>query len=441
MKLVKMSLLAATLLASSAFAIENVKVSGDAKLFYHTDDAGDFAGTLGAGSSSGTETSGTLFNKNNAIGQAAAKVGLTADLTEGVSVGVSITALSTLGLQGQLVSGVWEGTNGVDDSFWFDEAWIAGTVGKTTGKIGRMELDTPLVFSETWSIATNTFEAAVLLNQDIPDTTLVGTYVGGSNGGNILGRAVISQAGNAAVGGGNDATTFHQFYEGAFAAGVVNNSWKPLTAQAWYYDASSVADAYWLQADIALDMGLLIGAQFTGLSIKEGAMGSTLVDSSNTAFAVKAGYEVKDMVTVSAAFSQTGTDTDNVGTVAGIDGIGAGMNLAAYGQSKLYTEAWWNYGYITRADTTAINVTATTPEELTWAELGLYLTQATVGENGSGVDRKQDMMEVTLSASKSFGPLDTSLVYVLTDAEDLNLDTNGEGQSFNAIQAYLTYNF
>ena len=34
MKLVKMSLLAATLVASSAFAIDNVKVSGDAKLYY-----------------------------------------------------------------------------------------------------------------------------------------------------------------------------------------------------------------------------------------------------------------------------------------------------------------------------------------------------------------------------------------------------------------------
>ena len=191
MKLVKMSLLAATLIASSAFAIDNVKVSGDAKLFYHTDDAGD-QDTLGAGSPSGTETSGKLFNKSYAIGQAAAKVGLTADLIEGVSTGVSITALSTLGLERQLVSGVWEATNGTDDTFWFDEAWIAGTVGKTTGKIGRMQLDTPLVFSETWSIAANTFEAAVLINQDIPDTTLIGAYVGGSNSGNILNRSVIS---------------------------------------------------------------------------------------------------------------------------------------------------------------------------------------------------------------------------------------------------------
>jgi len=409
MKLVKMSLLAATLIASSAFAIDNTKVSGDAKLYYSTSDDGD----------------NSLFNKDGAFGQASAKVGLTTDLTDGVSAGVSITALSTLGLQNQLVGGVWETTNGADDSFWFDEAWIAGTVGKTTGKIGRMELDTPLVFSETWSVATNTFEAAVLINQDIPGTTLVGAYVGGSNGGDVFGRQVIAPMNPA----GN--TNFSQFYNGAFAAGAINNSWKPLTVQGWYYNATSVANAYWLQADLQLDMGLVLGAQFTGLDLKKYTVGQ---DSSNTAFAVKAGYELKDTLAISAAFSQTGNDKDN--------GFGAGMNLAASGQSKLYTEAWWNYGYITLNDTTAFNVTVSTPEALTYVGLAAYVTSSTSAD-GIAVGTDTEMLEVTLEATKSFGPLDASLLYILTDANDQNLkDANADsGQSYNTIQAYLTYNF
>ena len=438
MKLVKMSLLAATLIASSAFAIDNTKVAGDAKLFYGTADAGD----------------ASLFNKDGAYGQAAAKVGLTTDLTEGVSAGASITALSTLGLEGQLVNGVWEATNGVSDAFWFDEAWIAGTVGKTTGKIGRMELDTPLVFSETWSIATNTFEAAVLINQDIPDTTLVGAYVGGSNGGNIsrllTGKAsVISPIDNNSTG-----TNFHQFYNGAYTVGAINNSWKPLTVQGWYYNATSAANAYWLQADVALDFGLLLGGQYTGLDIKNAALGAPLVDSSNTAYAVMAGYEMKDTFKITAAYSQTGKDDDN--------GIGAGMNLAASGQSKLYTEAWWNYGYITKNDTAAFNVTVTTPEELTWAGLGLYYTQSTSKDSltvydatgANGVVSDLVMSEITLEATKSFGPLDMSLLYIMTNAEDQNSKGDvalagdptttvqtEKGQSYNTIQAYLTYNF
>ncbi len=442
MKLVKMSLLAATLIASSAFAIDNTKVSGDAKLYYGTAD----------------NDGADLFNKEGAYGQAAAKVGLTTDLTEHVSAGVSITALSTLGMQGQIVAddGVWEDTNGVDDSFWFDQVWLAGTVGKTTGKIGRMELDTPLVFSETLSVATNTFEAAVLINQDIPDTTLVGAYVGGSNGGSLArladGKvAVISPTTNDGSANIGSATNFHQFYNGAYTAGLVNNSWTPMTVQGWYYNATSVADAYWLQADVALDMGLILGAQFTGLNVKQGALANVGKlgaaglpdDSSNTAFALMAGYEMTDVFAVKGSFSQTGDEQNNGGL------IGAGMNLAASGQSKLYTEAWWNAGFITKNDTSAFNVTVTTPEALTWAALGLYYTQSTSADQLVLTTGTEDLelSELTLTASKSFGALDTSIAYVYTNAGTLNAefdaanDQTKKGEGFNNLQLYLTYNF
>ena len=420
MRLIKMSLLAATLVASSAFAIENTKAAGDAKLFYWTQDSGE----------------NSLFNKNGTTGQVAANVGITTDLTEGVSAGASIIALSTLGLEGQLVSDVWEHTNGTSDTFWFDEVWLAGTVGKTTGKIGRMKLDTPLVFSETWSIASNTFEAAVLINQDIPDTTLVGAYVGGSNGG-TLNRLLPGNIGAViAITNPVTNTNFSQFYKGAYAAGVINNSWKPLSVQAWYYGATSTATAYWAEADLEMDFGLLFGAQYTGMTLKKGALGVIPKKSSNSAFAVKAGYQLKDIATLSAAYSKTGKDDDN--------GVGAGMNMAASGQSKLYTEAWWNYGYITRNDTSAINVTATTPESLTWAQLGIYFTQSASKDAFSGAKGKEDlkMTEVTVEAAKSFGPLDIGLYYIMTKADDQNQEKLvKKGDAFNAVQAYFTYNF
>ena len=413
MKLVKMSLLAATLIASSAFAIDNVKASGDAKLYYATHD------------DTNNNADAALFDQTSSDGQAALGLGVTADLTEGISAGVHLTALSALGLT-NIVSNVWEA--GIEDQFWFDEAWLAGTYGKTTAKVGRMTIDTPLAFTETWSIAKNTFDAGVLINQDIPDTTLVGAYLGESNDGGT------GQYGNVIADSDNFTnSTFGLINggKGAYATGVVNNSWKPLTVQGWFYNLPSTANAYWAQADFAFDFGLLIGGQFAGIDAKRVAVG----DSGNTAVSAMAGYEVKDIVTVSAAFSQIGTN-DN--------GIGAGFNVFG-AQSKLYTEAWWNYGYITRADTTAINVTAKTPEELTYVALGLYLTQATVGANGAAVDFKDDMMEVTLEASKSFGPLDAALLFIMTDAEDQNIDVTAPagtaGDSYNTLQAYLTYNF
>ncbi|HFU74253.1 MAG TPA: porin [Helicobacteraceae bacterium] len=406
MKLVKMSLAAAMLMGASAFAIENVKVSGDAKLFYSTNDSMDPSYTA--------NDDAALFNKVSSAGQAALGLGVTADLTEGVSAGTHLTALTSLGLYNNLVANVWEGTP--EDEFWFDEAWIAGTVGKTTGKIGRMELDTPLVFSESWSIAKNTFEAAVVINQDIPDTTLVAAYVGQTSGSMLSTKSGYAGVTSDFVGASAN-TNFQSFWNGAYAFGAVNNSWEPLTAQAWYYDAQQSVQAYWLQADFNME-GIVAGLQYTGISYVGGGLTGVAADTDGNAFAGKLGYEA-DSFGVSAAYSQTGEDA------------GAGFNLDGYAQSKLYTEAWWNYGYITGADTSAINVTATySMKDI--VDLGAYYTMTDQTDKAGDAD----MTELTLEVAKSFGPLDTGLYYIMTDAKDQN-----NGDASNTIQVYLTYNF
>ena len=412
MKLVKMSLAAVILMSASAFAIENTKVSGNAQLMYQTVDAGDKS----------------LFDKANSAADAGIHLNATTDLLPNFTAGASFTALSTLGLENNLVSDVWGGSHGlkkqpgsdltvkVEDASWFDQAWMAYTAGKTTAKLGRMALDTPLAFTETWSIEQNTFEAAVLINQDIPDTTLIAAYIGNGNGTEAFGDANSSgPIGKAALVNQNGNFTTYGV-DGAYAAGVVNNSWKPLTVQAWYYDVNRMAQAYWLEADLAMDMGLLLGAQYSGIDV------SDLVGSNVTSdvFAVMAGYTMEDKFTVKASYSAVGKD------------FGAGFNTAtAQGtaQSKLYTEAWWNYGYITRADTTAYNVTAE-GNVADMFDAGLYYTAATVGADN------QDMSEITVALNKSYGPLDTSLLYIYTDAEDQNA-----GEAYSNVQVYLTLNY
>ncbi len=383
MKIVKMSLVAAMLTGASAFAIDNVKVSGNAKLFYSTQD------------DSKANPDASLFDKSSSTGEASLNVGLTADLTEGVSAGTTLNAISTLGLYNNIVSSTW--TGGIQDTFFFGEAWLAATAGKTTGKIGRMQLDTPLVFSETWSVVANTFEAAVLINQDLPGTTLVGAYVGQHNSAAALG------------GGFDDFTTspFKSFYNGAYAIGAVNNSFEPLTAQAWYYDAQQAVKAYWLQADLDLS-GIVAGVQYTGADWYAS-------DTTGTAFAAKLGFEMKDKFSISGAYSSV----DDKAT--------AGANLAG-SQSKLYTEAWWYYGIITKADTTAYNVTATA--SVSDFDLGVYYTQAQVGADDA------DFTEATFEVAKPFGPLDVGLYYIYT-----KYDADNNGDAYNTVQAYLTYNF
>jgi len=437
MKLTKMSLVAALLIGSSAFALDNTKVSGDANVYYNTSDA----------------NSGTLFDKKASSADVAINLNATTDVMSNdlvsLSAGAGYTVLTTLGLEQNFVSGVWGGShtaalnNGstygakVNDASWFREAWVAATSGKTTAKLGRMALDTPLAFTETWTAEQNTFDAAVVINQDIPDTTLVGAYVGNGNGTEQL-------AGNNGTAGGlptgnnmhsnvntlglatgpvvNANGKFDTYGKsGAYAAGVINNSYAPLTAQAWYYDVVQVATAYWLQADLDASSlgvnGLTFGAQYSGVTAA--ASGS----KEDNVYAVKLGYGMKDMFAASVAYSQT-NDNGSIGY--------AGFNTATAAgtaQSKLYTEAWWNYGYVTRTDTTAYNVTVTSPVNGMF-DLGLYYTYA----DQAKAKGPNDLKEFTLTAGKSFGPLDLTAAYI-------NSDYGKVQDSSNTVQVYATLNF
>ncbi len=425
MKFTKMSLVAALLIGSSAFALDNIKMSGNADLFYSTQDNG----------------SNSLFDKDASAADAALNLNVTADLvkndTVAISAGAGYTVLSTLGLENNLVSNVWGSAHGatidtgasylgaapvngakVENANWMNEAWIAATAGKTTAKIGRMELDTPLVFTETWSIEKNTFEAAVVINQDIPDTTLVGAYVGNGNGtetygqdvnGTVIGNklamgAVVNQDGQFTTYGTN----------GAYTVGAINNSFKPLTVQAWYYSLTQLATAYWLQADLNMD-GILAGGQYTSASLDHGN-----TDASST-YALMLGYEMKDVVTVKAAYSSA----DDKGVV------GAANTATASGQSKLYTEAWWNYGHVTKLNNNAFALSA----EGTVASVDLFAQYTNVNDKSAD---NNDMNEFTVTAGKSFGPLDATLAYVYSD---IKTNTVGDDETSNMIQAYLTLNF
>lgn len=442
MKLVKMSLATAVLLGASAFAIDNVKVNGDAKLYYTTDDKGTAnlfeSGALGEG--------GPRVNSGGAAVDTALRLGVTGDLLKGVSFGVTGYAVSALGLEKNLVGNTWTGAHGrtsgtaVDDRAWIGEAWLATTVGKTTAKVGRMELDTPLIYSEKWSIVPNTFGAAVLINQDLPDTTLVAAWVGQGNGLNVAGANNLGGIDNNSSGVGIDGymgagASFGTFINsGAYAAGAVNNSFKPLVAQAWYYNVSSIADAFWLQGDIdcSLVKGVKIGAQYSKMDPK-GQANLVGVTADSSAYAFKLGYEGIDNLKVSAAYSSA--DDKGVLKIANV----ATNNLAT-AESKLYTETFWNRGWVGAAGADTWNVKGSYDVKdiakfcVSYTDISVGTTNA-VNRSLNGLDN-EDLKEVAVSATKSFGPLDTRLAYISTDSTVVN-----NGKRFNTLQAYLTLNF
>jgi hypothetical protein len=406
MKFTKMSLVAALLIGSSAFAIENTKVSGDANLYYSTKSQND----------NNANTNDDLFNKQTSKGEASLHLGLTTDLTKNVSAGAAVDVISTLGLANNLVSTTWTGAT--EDTYVVSEAWLAATFGETTGKVGRMELDTPLVYSETWSLVTNTFEAGVLINQDIPDTTLVAAYVGQHDTVAVMGDG-IAQA----------TSPFVSFYDGAYAFGVINSSIKPITVQAWYYDAQKTVKAYWLQADLDASelgvKGLVAGAQYSSQNFNDAV---TL--KKNDVYALMLGYSIKDIATVKVAYSSVGKDTN--GGDAGYN-LATGSTSSGTAQSKLYTEAWWNYGKVTQNDTDSYKISLESPVQGLF-DLGIYYTNA----DQSTIANNNDLSEITLTASKSFGPLDATLVYINADVKTPAV---GDDETSDTIQAYLTLNF
>lgn len=436
MKLVKMSLVAAMVMGASAFAIDNVKVSGDAKLYYSTNDK-DVA------------NAGNLFDQENSIADTALRLGVTGDLLKNVSFGATGYAVSSLGLENNLVSNVWTGAHGnttnangtqVDDQAWMGELWIATTMGKTTAKVGRMELDTPLVFSEKWSIVPNTFEGAVAINTDLPDTTLVGAWIGKGNGANALGynsRGIGGVDNNSSgigsdggvVGAGANFNTFGA--NGAYAVAAINNTFKPLVAQLWYYNVASVADAFWLQADwdCQLLKDVKVGAQYANMSPK-GVVEKAGITKDSSAYAFKLAYAGVQKLNLSAAYSKVDAD----GTLK-IANVATDNTRAA--QSKLYTEVLWNWGYVGAPDAESVALKA--DYDIGFAKLAAQYTHVSIDNTNAQVVTKADgtnLNEVALSASKSFGPLDTKLAYISTNANDQN-----SGKQYNTLQAYLALNF
>ncbi len=392
MKNLSLSLVVIATIATASYAdIKLDSVGGSAKLFYDTNDA---SGDL------------DLFNKAASIGNVAANINGVASLgkCDCTKLNFGITGVSTMGLENTLVGGTWiEHMNGLKDAVWIDTLNVSfrplDGISNTTMVVGRQALDTPMVFSEKWNIAENTYDAAVAVNTDIIDTTLVAGWIGRSN---IAGASTV-RAGN--IGDGYE--TFLT-KEGAYAVGAITTAIPTVTAQVWYYTAPTVANVAWAQAETEY-AGFSLGGQFGMLDGSD--------DSDGNAFAVKVGYTLAGLG-LSASFSSV---DDMIGTSAALGFANLGGS-----QSPLYTETWWSYGHVGAQDTDSFNVSATYDLENV-ANFGIYYTNA---DHASA----PDLSEAAITLTKSIGNLDATLAYYNTDIDDGSDASNG-------VQVYLNYNF
>lgn len=418
MKLGKLSLVAVMALGTSAFAVDNVKVSGEAKVWYQTTE-------------DSTVADKDFFDKEtNSLANVSLMVGTTMDLTSGVSMGASAYALSTLGLENILVGDTpsnkvkADGSTSsvaerVSDQAWARELYIAYTAGKTTAKVGRQELNTPLAFTEKWNVADNTFDAAVLLNNDLQDTTLVAAWVGKHNG---AGSTATPYVGSTTV---NLNGTFDTFgASGAYAFGAINKSIPDTTVQAWYYNVLDVADAYWVQADAKIAGMIDVGAQYAAMDVK-----NTSGDSKTDIFAVKAATDVAG-VNVYAAYSSAskGVETINFSNVSTGD-----KSMIYTAQGSIYMDG----EFTTLSDTNAWKVGAST-KMIPGVTLSASYAEAEVGNNSGSrtnagtsiTDRETDLSAWDIVANTKVGPVGLTAIYTqyaidykLASLTDKDLDT------------------
>ncbi len=253
--------------------------------------------------------------------------------------------------------------DGNDDSFsMLGQAYIQGKFGNTVVKVGRQQLDTPLAGSDDARMIPNLFEAAVVINSDIKDATLIGAHVtkvaygsfANAYGGGEL--ALISGYGNRTdykngyfQNMGKAALGDTAQNSGVTAAAVIYKGVPGLTLQVWDYYAHEILNAVYAQADYSWKCLLNPAATMTGSVqyIKESDMHDTLNLSSASYYGVQLAMKAGNF-NAAAAYSATGTDSGSSFN---------GSVLSPWGGMPAFTQ-----GMVTRhqffADTTAYKLSA-----------------------------------------------------------------------------------
>ena len=211
-----------------------IKLGGQGVIYYQTNDS------LGH----------DFLNQDSSSANAGLQINLSSDIGNDFGVGYQGTYLGTLGLEKSVVAGVRQhAKKDTLNAYATTKLFMTKKVNNTTLKFGRQELPkslSPLAFSESWNVFKNTFDAVVLANTDIPDTTVVAAYVGSSNKHNDLSTFDDMAANSTALGDGNGTLN-----SGAYMLTVANESVKNIPITATYYALKDIAnldsgDALWL---------------------------------------------------------------------------------------------------------------------------------------------------------------------------------------------------
>jgi hypothetical protein len=311
--------------------------------------------------------------------------------------GYQETFLGTLGLEKNLVSATMQNAGEKINDHSMTKLYVTKKISNTTLKLGRQELPkslSPFAFSEGWNVFKNTFDAAVAINSDVPDTTIVGAYVSRSNGHSNLG-SFGDMAGGAAT-------------KGAFMLTVANESAKGIPVTLSYYSLPST-DLSVIWADVQAKQVGPVSMGLQGGMIMNDASGA----DDTTGIGVKIGGKAGP-ANLTLAYSTV----DDGG--AAVQNVGTGV------KTPLYTQMVANQGHISK-DNDTFMLKAAAP-----AGPGKVVAQYAMTSDNS--DASNDYNELDLIYK--FNALGTKMLvaYVMQD-DDAHDDPN------NIIRFWTRYNF
>jgi hypothetical protein len=316
-KIIKLSVAAAlAATAMNASVVENVKLAGNAKLFYETNDA-----------------KGKMFDEEEGTkGQVIINVKASASVGP-ITANYRHATLTTMGLENTVVAAPQVGTTNTADTInYVDIANLSATIGGTTLISGKQELNTPLCFTEKWNVTSNTFDANVLVNKSlIPNTTLIFADVQTSN---ANGKTITDNgAGDTKSGAGlNPTGSFERVINANMVAASTNIAGASLNA--YYYDINlpnlvKTLSATWVDASYTV-AGVKVDALYSELDMQNPAV----FDDVNTyAQAVSVGTKVAG-VSLFGAYSNVS------------DGAVSFQNVGTQKKTKLPTQAVYVDGTI-----------------------------------------------------------------------------------------------
>jgi len=306
-------------LASSSFAasdtladaFKNGKVNGELRAWYFDRDTGKAV------------NSATFYNANQVGKQGDADLfttgvmlGYVTDSLYGLSLG--LTFQSSYSPFAEKEAKQMFGADMYGSGAVLSEAYVAYNIGKTTAKVGRQFISTPLVNGSGSRMIKEAFQGAVVLNTDLPQTTAFGGYVNKFQGRTT--RAIDSSL----TGDESDIPEFTRnavFYgvgvasfDGAYTIGAINKSIPNLTITGQYAMVNDVA-----------------GTTFGDSQVWVGALGY-VVPMSNFKIGLDGAYQGSKADTYNAAGNA------NIGYDGGMFGLQASLiDLAGFGAKVAYT--------------------------------------------------------------------------------------------------------